>query len=263
MYRLKTVDNLFEIEGFYTAQRFDWDGFFVFDGESHNFWEAVFVESGKVEVTEDEKAYTLSDGNMIFHAPMKFHRIKSAVGSEPKGFIFTFQASGDLPYAIRSGVFTVNSSQRKIYEELRECIYDFVHKEPSSLLQMKAATLLKLLIIKLTENSTTIGSSTTHSALEYQRISSFMSKNVCENMTLDDIAEKTNVSVSYMKFLFNTYVGFGPKRYFNLLRVQRASELLSGGHSVTEVSNIMNFSSPNYFSVFYKKHTGSPPSQRS
>ncbi|MBE6583952.1 MAG: AraC family transcriptional regulator, partial [Ruminococcaceae bacterium] len=34
----------FEIEGFYTAIKYDWTEPFVFNGESHDFWEAVFVE---------------------------------------------------------------------------------------------------------------------------------------------------------------------------------------------------------------------------
>ena len=89
-----------------------------------------------------------------------------------------------------------------------------------------------------------------------------MAKNSFENLTLDDIATQTNISVSYMKFLFHTYAGIGPKKYFNQLRIQRATELLQNGHSVTDVSTIMNFSSPNYFSVFFKKHTGVPPSQQ-
>ena len=101
-----------------------------------------------------------------------------------------------------------------------------------------------------------------HTALEYQRIVSFMSKNILENLTLEDVASRTNISVSYMKILFKTYAGIGPKSYYNLLRVQKATELLNKGASITEVSLAMNFSSANYFSVFFKRETGSPPSQQ-
>ena len=64
------------------------------------------------------------------------------------------------------------------------------------------------------------------------------------------------------KLLFNTYAGISPKSYFNQLRLRHANELLSIGLSVTEVAELMNFSSPNYFSAFYKKHTGISPSER-
>lgn len=263
MFTLKPICSDFEIEGFYTAFHFHWTDFFAFNvGESHNFWEVVFVESGSVEVTEDENAYTLSEGTVIFHAPMEFHRIRSAAGSTPKGFIFSFQSSGALPNVIKRGVFALDASQRKLYDALRESIYHFAHEDASSCAGMKAVALLKLFVLKIAERPVMVGSSTVHSALEYQRISSFMAKNSFENLTLDDIATQTNISVSYMKFLFHTYAGIGPKKYFNQLRIQRATELLQNGHSVTDVSTIMNFSSPNYFSVFFKKHTGVPPSQQ-
>ena len=261
MFKLVPINNAFEIEGFYTAIRFNWGKSFVFNGESHNFWEAVFVESGRIDVTEDDKAYTLSEGNIIFHAPMEFHRIRSADGSEPRGFIFSFLASGALPDTVKSGVFNMDVVQRRIFDELREYIYDFVHNAPSPYSGMNAASLLKLFINKIAENPIAICNSTSRSALEYQRVTSFMAKNVCENLTLTDIALHTNISVSYMKHLFNLYAGIGPKKYFNLLRVKHASELLGSGYSVTDVSIMMNFSSPNYFSVFFKRYSGISPTQ--
>ncbi len=258
---MKAINKLFDIPGFFTAFRFEWSNSFVFNGESHNFWEAVFVESGEVEVTEDENVYTLSEGNVIFHAPMEFHRIKSSGGSAPTGFICSFQASGELPSAIKEGVFGMDALQRNLYEEFSKSLCDFVNNGGSALLGTKSAALLKAFIIKMAERPAKTKSSASHSALEYKRIASFMQKNVCESLTLDDIACRTNVSVSYIKALFNTYAGISPKSYFNQLRIQKAAELLSGGYSVTEVASAMNFTCPNYFSVFFKRHTGAPPSR--
>ena len=262
MHHYYEAKSTFEIEGFYTAIKYDWTESFVFNGESHDFWEAVFVESGRVDVTEDENFYTLSEGNVIFHAPMEFHRIRSAEGSSPKVFVFSFKTTGELPEAIRSGVFTVNSSQRKLFDALRDSIYDYVHKDSSAILGEKATSLLKLFIIEMSTAPLATNITTSRNAQEYQRIVSFMSKNILENLTLEDIANRTNISVSYMKILFKIYAGIGPKSYYNLLRVQKATELLNRGNSVTVVSLALNFSSASYFSVFFKRETGSPPSQQ-
>ena len=40
---------------------------------------------------------------------------------------------------------------------------------------------------------------------------------VKENLTLDEIAKRNHISVSYMKYLFNMYAGIGPKHFFNML----------------------------------------------
>ncbi len=262
MYHYYEAKSTFEIEGFYSAIKYDWTEPFVFNGESHDFWEAVFVESGRVYVTEDENFYTLSEGNVIFHAPMEFHRIRSAEDSSPKVFVFSFKTTGELPEAIRAGVFTVNPLQKKLFDALRDSVYDYVHKGSSAISGEKATSLLKLFIIEMAKTPIATDVTPPHTAREYQRIISFMSKNILENLTLEDIASRANISVSYMKILFKTYAGIGPKSYYNLLRVQKATELLNRGNSVTEVSLALNFSSASYFSVFFKRETGNPPSQQ-
>ena len=78
MHTLIDANRLFTVDGFYTAFRLDRDGSFVFTGESHDFWEIVFITAGAAEITEDENVYLLGENQMILHAPMEFHRIKSA-----------------------------------------------------------------------------------------------------------------------------------------------------------------------------------------
>ena len=119
MLKLISIENDFDIVGFYTAFKFSWDETFAFNGENHNFWEIVFVESGTVEITEDENTYTLSEGNLIFHAPMEFHRIRSSLGSAPKVFVSSFKISGELPEVIKAGVFTLSPPQRQLLEEFQ------------------------------------------------------------------------------------------------------------------------------------------------
>lgn len=261
MPELIPVQEAFAIEGFYTAFWFDWNRNFCFDGESHNFWEVVFVAAGSVEVVEDENVYTLGEGNLIFHAPMEFHRIKSAGGSSPKGFIFSFSARGALPKTVTEGVLSVEPAQRSGYEALCNRIEQFVRGDRSPNAGMEAASLLQAFILQMASKRAVAVEATAWSALEYKRIASFLLKHVCENWTLEGIAAQTSVSVSYIKYLFHLYAGVSPKLYFNRLRIQRANELLAQGYSVAEVAGLMQFSSPSYFSSFYKRQVGGPPSQ--
>ena len=87
-----------------------------------------------------------------------------------------------------------------------------------------------------------------------------MKKNVAANLSLEDICSIGAVSVSTAKVLFRKYAGIGPKTYYSNLRAIEAMNLLKEGKSVDEVSSTLNFSSVNYFSLFFKKHFGNPPS---
>lgn len=86
-----------------------------------------------------------------------------------------------------------------------------------------------------------------------------MKESVRENLSLEDIAQRKHTSVSYIKYLFHRYAGVGAKQYYATIRLNEAIKLLEEGEAVTEVSAKLNFSSPEYFSLFFKKQTGLPP----
>ena len=261
MLDLKQFSKAFSIEGLYSAFVFDWDDKYVFSGESHDFWEVVFVESGEVEVTEDENVYILGAGNVIFHAPMEFHRIKSSGGSSPSGFILSFGALGSLPETISSGIFSLDPAQVTEYKSICQKALEFYSHPHKALLGHEVGALLTAFIIDLGTKSATSGLSMSQSAIEYRKIVSYMFSNVQKNLTLSDIATANNVSVSYVKLLFSSYAGVSPKNYFIQLRIRAATDLLQRSFSVNEVAEFMNFSSPNYFSTFYKKNTGLSPTE--
>ena len=103
--------------------------------------------------------------------------------------------------------------------------------------------------------------STTKSAQEYRKIVEAMRRGLHKNLTLSDLSKECHVSVSYIKTLFQTQVGISPKLFYTQLRRTEALRLLMGGVPVGEVAERMNFSSPNYFSSFMKKHLGMPISE--
>ena len=256
MFPCKSVDKSFSIDGFFSAFRFDWNDSFVFDGESHDFWEIILVLSGEVEVVEDNNVYTLRAGNMMFHAPMEFHRSKSSGGTSPSGRIMSFRAIGEIPSVLTQGIFSLDEDLMSDYNRVFENAADFFDGVKDC--GFEATALLEAFIAKLSKrlqrgsSYATNPLSMTPGATEYRKIVSFMSRNVCQNLSLTEIAAKNSVSVSYLKLLFNTYAGISPKKYFNSMRLRHATKLLSEGNSVIEVSDTMNFSSPNYFSYFYK-----------
>lgn len=258
MFELKHVNKRFDITGFYSAFDFEWSDSFVFTGESHPYWEIVFITGGKVEVTEDEKIYILEKGNMLFHAPMEFHRIKSAGGTSPLGFIMSFLSDGKLPPELEEGIFTLNPEQAREYTKICSSAKAFLAgEEKGECFSQEIAARLSVFLIKL------VGTDkakqrllSTPSAFEYKKVVSVMSERVCENLTLTDVAELCHISVSYIKLLFEKYAGISPKRYFANLRLQHIIALMREGMSNAQIATVMNFSSVYYFSVFFKKMTG-------
>ena len=64
-----TVDHI------YTIHYFKYMKDFRFTGESHNFWELVYIDAGEAEIIADDRSFMLSQGNAVFHAPNEYHNI--------------------------------------------------------------------------------------------------------------------------------------------------------------------------------------------
>lgn len=260
-YKVKYIGQSFEILGFCSAYDYSWDESFVFNGEAHDLWEIVCVTRGEVEITEDEKIYTLGAGDMILHAPMEFHRIRSAHGTRPSLYVMSFSAAGALPDRLKEGIFRLSNETMEDYGRAFKMIKAFL-EHGEDVAGQEASALLSAFLTRLGRTEATSSRlSTSQGALEYERAVRAMKAAVCENLTLSTLASRCFISVSYMKLLFVKYAGISPKSYYSRLRAQYAARLLSEGMSAERVAEKMNFSSPGYFSAFFKQHVGVCPSK--
>ena len=258
--KAKFFDRKFEVTGFYSSFRFDWNSTFMFAGESHEMWEAVFVRDGKVEVSENEKVFVLGRNNLIIHAPWEFHRIKSAAKTTPSGNVMSFFVKGELPRRLRDGIFILSEEQVLNYTSICDSASAFLSDESTSgYAGQEIADRLAAFLIRLSGETVHESTNSSPSAIEYKKIVTAMSNGVCENKTLSDFAVECGDSVSYMKQLFSKYAGASPKACYNKLRIRYAAKLLDEGETVRFVAQRMNFPSSNYFSSFFKKYTGLSP----
>ena len=81
------------ITNIYSIHYFEYSRDFVFEGESHNFWELLFVDSGVIEVTADEKKFPLESGEIVFHKPNEFHALRSNGKSAPNLIVVSFDCT--------------------------------------------------------------------------------------------------------------------------------------------------------------------------
>ena len=252
---------IFSIRQFCTAFRFQWDNGFSYMGESHDFWEAVYVEAGEVQVTEGANIYSLKQGELILHAPMEFHNIRSDENASSKVLVLSFLTEGELPSELTRGVFRLNEERKADFREVFRRVYRlFERPDADRYAATECAARLTAFLIGLGRGGEAERPLVrSRSAQEYRRVVTAMTERIYENMALEDVAVAQNISVSYLKLLFKMYSGTTPKAYWSRLRCNEAVKLLQQGVSPTEVADRMNFSSPNYFATFFKRITGVSP----
>ena len=92
-------------------------------------------------------------------------------------------------------------------------------------------------------------------------VTQLLKKRIYDRITLDEISKQTYYSKTYLNAIFQKNVGYTIMQYYTELKIQEAKKLLREGKSVAEISNLLHFDSPTYFTKVFKKHTGMTPSQ--
>lgn len=69
-----SVREQIRITDMYTLFQLHYDSGYAFPGETHNFWECLYVMEGEVCASGNERVYNLSLGSIIFHRPLELHK---------------------------------------------------------------------------------------------------------------------------------------------------------------------------------------------
>ena len=260
---MKKIERIFEIKEFYSVIEHNFGKGYTFVGESHDFWEMVFVSSGTVEVTCDDAVYILSAGDMLFYPPLCFHNVNSVAASGARVLNVAFGVEGELPDNTSCNVFSLSHSESEEFEGIFEILKSFFHSDTCStyLGQLSSQRFSSLIIELGLDHTAEQKLLSTVSAFEYKRLVSDMRERIYDNISLSELAGLNHISVSYINMLFSRYAGIGPKSFYSQLRLNTAKSLLKSGVPIADVSARMNFSSHNYFARYFKKLTGLTPSE--
>ncbi len=90
-YKPILLNNEFLVEKLYTIHYFEYMNDFSFQGESHNFWEFLYVDKGAVEITAGSFSHRLEKGEIVFHQPNEFHKVTADGKIAPNLIVVSFE----------------------------------------------------------------------------------------------------------------------------------------------------------------------------
>lgn len=89
---------------------------------------------------------------------------------------------------------------------------------------------------------------------------SYMSSQLFNNLTLEDLAQQVSICKHHYLRLFKKVTGMPPMTYFLKMKVNKAAELLTATEmSISMISDKLNFSSDAHFSNVFKTHMSVSP----
>lgn len=94
------------------------------------------------------------------------------------------------------------------------------------------------------------------------RIKSYLTEHYLEEITLNSVCRYFGINEFKLKKGFQQHFKTSVIRFLTVLRMQQARQLLEhGGYTLLQVSDLLNYSHPNHFSIAFKKFFGINPSE--
>lgn len=253
---------------------------FSFAGESHDFWEMVYVDKGSVYVTRDGEGIILRQGEVIFHKPNEFHTIR-AHESAPNYFVISFTSSSFSMKYFEGFCSTLTKTHKSLLSTIikeAEVSYHIPKNEPNLRKlkrrqnaplggeQLIKTYLEQLLIYLLRTEEKTISATIIPPSAEEKPLISELKKYIharCEeNIKIEEICRDFGYSKSFLSRIFREHTGRSLASYATSVKMERAKDLLrEDRHNITQISNILSFENPQYFARVFKREYGMTPTE--
>ena len=241
------------------------EALFRFKGESHSFWELTYVELGEMVNEASGKAVSLSEGDIMLFLPDEYHRQYSDSGAPVRYITITFDMEIDDPSLFAGKAFHTGPRER-------ELILRILEEQEQSLIYCGDLILccLKELLIRLirTEQMERYIKSAERPArqtIEHDIVRaacSYIQKNLYGPLSVSVVARTIPVSEGYLSAVFRQKTGMTPVRYIKKCKLDHAAELIRrGGHTFTQIADLLGFGSVHYFSAQFKKEFGMTPTE--
>lgn len=277
---------VFHIEKIITMFYMELPKDFYYDGESHDFWEMVYIDKGEMICTANTNRFTLKSGELAFHKPNEYHNLSGNNNIAPNISIITFQCHSKAMQQFENTIFHLTAEDKALLSALlSEGLSCFRLTNPTDPLvhnNMQLVTpqpfggsqmiknLLEIFLIKLCRKQDVLSKSDRQNFMidgvdvpyPVKEILDYLHNHIYNKITVSDVAQALNKGESTVKKLFSLYRKDGIIKYYNGLKIKEAKKLIrEGAYNMTQIADMLHFDSPQYFSKCFKQYTKMTPSE--
>lgn len=265
------------VDGIYTVHYFEYTKDFAYSGEMHNFWELVYADKKNLLITAGAQEVELEAGQIYIHKPNEFHNIRCDGKRAANSVIISFDCDSSELFSVAGQVLTADEEERKyIGNVVKEASSAFSTRlsDPYISVMEKAENgdfcceqLIKLnlemlLISLIRSNKNKKSPAIKKNSTILAEITDYLSENVENKVTFQDVVNRFNLSPSVLKKMFREQVGGGVMDYFTRLKIDRAKEMIrEEKYNFTEISERLEFNNSQYFTTVFKRVSGMTPSE--
>lgn len=278
-YKKTILEKIFDIESIYTIHYFQYGKKFNYDGESHNFWELVYIDSGSVIIDSGNNQFTVHEGEIVFHAPNEYHNI-STKDKFANSVIISFDCKSDKMNFFNNLKSHVSEKEKNLLLEIikerkngfinrmNEMDLDKLQKNENAkdgFLQVIKCYLELLLLSIYHKKNIIINDKINRIQISPKKLNESIIDELNKsffNITIKELSKKLFFSETYIKQIFKKYNDKTILQYRNEKKIEEAKRLISEKkYNFEQISIKLYFSTPSHFVSVFKKHTHMTPSE--
>ena len=228
-------------------------------------YQIIYVASGKAHFYFKGEEHIVTAGNMVIYRPKEEQRYYyygvdhtevfwlHFTGNNVKNILRKYGIADDMRVIHTGTSLEYKNIFEQIIHELKLCKEDY-EELIANYLQHLLILIHRAINTKPHEKSVYI-MSCMDDAVRY------FHENYNKPIRIEDYAAQQHMSVSWFIRNFKEYTEATPTQYLLSLRISNAQTLLeTTNYNVTEISEIVGYDNPIYFSRLFKKETGRSPS---
>lgn len=257
-----------DITGFHSIYYFEFDKNFYHPPERHDFWEMVYVDDGCINAIVDGIGCTLSQGQVIFHQPMEMHSHIANQQEASNVVVVSFACRSPLMARFNKKIFQLEKPSQKVLSlflaeaegALGQLPGDFENKSPLDFSHARPGSmqLMQCYLVEFLFSLLRAGESSVR----------FMQPFL--NEAFDGVSQRTfrhaagclhfSISRTYLCRIFKEATGTSPVDYWIGLKIKEAKKLIrEGERNMTQISELLGYSSIHHFTRMFKRMTGLSP----
>lgn len=269
-YRHQRSVPLVRVQDLVTIHYYEIDPDYRFEGETHAFWEIVYVDDGAIHARNGNTDYQAAAGELLFHAPNTFHLAEGNGKDQGHIFIISFTSRSPamerfrdlripLPPKMRTMISGIMMEANAFYDMETDglSVRPNAPQGGDQLIRLYLEQLLILLYRRLTEEIAPPAIQDLPG-----EIILYLNNRVYSTLSIPELCQRMHYGKTYLSCLFKEATGQSIMQYYRKLKISEAKRLLrEQTHTVAEVSALLCYDTPQYFSHAFKRETGLTPGE--
>ncbi len=229
-------------------------------------FQLLYIASGKAHFHFDGKEQIVTAGHMVLYRPKEPQKYEY-YGEDQTEVYWVHFTGGNVTNILRSygltddkRVFYCGSGLdyqnlfRTMINELQMCKENYAEMLEMYLRQIFIMLQRYFINASKTDNARVVE--------EIDKATIYFNEHYSEDISIDEYAQNNHVSVSWFIRNFKHCTGSTPMQYILSKRIYNAEILLQDStYNITEISEIVGYENPLYFSRIFKKVKGLSPSE--